>query len=74
MNKLRGTVRNGVIVLDPPVKLPEGTAVSVEVSEEVSSLEWLGRFIGIWKDDDPKFDEWYRNWPNSRTVSDGPVL
>jgi hypothetical protein len=28
---LQGTVRNGVIVLDPPQQLPEGTAVEVVV-------------------------------------------
>ena len=31
-------VRNGVIVLDSPVSLPEGTAVSVEVPASSTSL------------------------------------
>ncbi|GIW79053.1 MAG: hypothetical protein KatS3mg105_0860 [Gemmatales bacterium] len=34
---LQGTVRNGVIVLDPPGQLPEGTRVKVLVTEEAAS-------------------------------------
>jgi len=26
----KGTVKNGVVVLDPPAKLPEGTSVRIE--------------------------------------------
>jgi hypothetical protein len=73
VSKIRGTVRNGVVVLDQPVALPEGTPVVVDIPDEVSSLEWLGRFIGIWRDD-PGIDAWFSEWPNSRTVSEGPTL
>ena len=34
----RGTVKNGVVVLPPEVKLPEGTAVEV-IPESVSAAE-----------------------------------
>ena len=33
----RGHVKQGVIVLDPPARLPEGAEVEVRASEEVST-------------------------------------
>jgi hypothetical protein len=38
---LHGTVQNGVIVLDPPGQLPEGTRVQVVVEEKPPAQESL---------------------------------
>ncbi len=35
----RGHVRNGVVVLDEPVELPDGAAVRVELAEEQPACE-----------------------------------
>ncbi len=48
---IRGHVENGVVVLDDPVKLEDGTPVTVEVT--ASSIEGelhpdVVRFTGIW--------------------------
>ena len=44
----KGTVRNGVVVLDAPLKLPEGTTVHVEpVSDQKASAS---------RPEDPLFD------------------
>jgi hypothetical protein len=47
----RGRVKNGVIALDPPAELPEGTRVEVQpVSEEAEAPTLYERykdFIGI---------------------------
>ena len=37
----RGQVKNGVIVLDEPLTLPEGTIVKVEAAEPNADLEGL---------------------------------
>jgi len=47
----RGTVKNGVVVLEPGVTLPEGTAVNVE-PERVSVPEPAV----VRPEDDPLFD------------------
>jgi hypothetical protein len=65
MSKLRGTVRNGVIVLDPPVELPEGTLVIIEIP----AREWLDRFAGIWKDD-PGIEAWLQEREEERRAWD----
>ncbi len=39
----RGRVRQGVIVLDTPVQLPEGTEVEVRTSDQTSANgNWVG--------------------------------
>lgn len=43
----RGVVRNGVVELEPDVRLPDGTAVEVRTSAE--SLSKLPAF-GMWAD------------------------
>lgn len=51
-----GHVRNGVVVLDEPTKLPEGAAVEVNLIEEDDGptlLESLKPFIGVIKDMPP---------------------
>lgn len=70
MSKLRGTVRNGVIVLEPPASLPEGATVLIEVTEapatrEIPAKEWLDQFFGVWKDD-PGIDAWLRERAEER--------
>jgi hypothetical protein len=51
--KYHGTVRNGTIVLDDGVQLPEGTRVKVppvnEAGEELT-LIWLLKYAGCLKD------------------------
>ena len=45
----RGHVENGVIVLDEPAELPEGTSVRVELADEATGptlADKLARFIG----------------------------
>jgi hypothetical protein len=57
----RGQVKNGVIVLDEAVKLPEGARVTIEetpiLHEETGPTlaETLGEFIGMAKDLPPDF-------------------
>jgi hypothetical protein len=46
----RGHVKKGVIVLDPPAQLPEGTAVEVRAPEQPSPE-------GVWTETHPKDDE-----------------
>lgn len=59
---LRGHVKNGVIVLDEPAQLPDGTEVRVEtVQEPAPSTEAKSKRVGgqwrgkVWMADD--FDE-----------------
>jgi hypothetical protein len=55
-----GHVRNGVIVLDEPTKLPEGAAVEVNLVAEDDGptlLESLKPFIGVIKDMPPDMSE-----------------
>jgi hypothetical protein len=55
MSAIRGHVRNGVVVLDNGVNLPEGTAVRVEAIEssaQASSLadqllQWAGKGVNL---------------------------
>ena len=67
----RGRVKNGTVVLDPPVELPEGASVEVSV---ISAAEQLPRAIesidelrGADLGDDPfgdEFEETIRKWRN----------
>ena len=61
-----GHVRNGVVVLDGPVELPEGAAVRVELAEsdqEASDREWpqipAASFAADWDNEhDAIYDQW----------------
>ena len=59
---LEGTVQNGVVVLDPPAQLPDGTRVEVavkartsEATEPQPTLTGLLKLAGIAKDLPPDF-------------------
>ena len=62
----RGHVRNGVVVLDGPVRLPEGVAVRVELAdgnEEAKERDWghvpTASFAEDWENDqDAIYDHW----------------
>jgi hypothetical protein len=49
---LEGTVKNGVVVLDPPAELPEGIRVQVVVKteEKTPTLAGLLKYAGILPD------------------------
>ena len=49
---LEGTVKNGVIVLDPPGQLPEGARVQVVVQAEAKkpTLAGLLKYAGLLQD------------------------
>jgi len=51
MSVLTGTVKDGVIVLDGDVQLPEGTRVRVEILEPTPSLT---------PEEEEEFSEWER--------------
>ncbi|MDY3556483.1 hypothetical protein R5W24_005649 [Gemmata sp. JC717] len=60
---LKGVVRNGVVVFDGPIKLPDGTEVEVTVAplpftpEEQAEFEaWQGLRDDAWA----MIDEWER--------------
>ena len=58
---LQGHIRNGVVVLDDPAEIPEGTAVRVEVVETPqgngTGRRQGGQYAGqIWMAAD--FDQW----------------
>ena len=61
-----GHVRNGVVVLDEPVRLPDGTAVRVELAEGedvAKELDWAciptASFTEDWDNDqDAVYDDW----------------
>ena len=67
----RGRVKNGAVVLDPPVELPEGASVEVNV---IPAAEQLPRPIGSIDElrgadpgDDPfgdDFEDTIRQWRN----------
>ena len=46
---LRGHVKNGVIVLDDPVQLPDGTEVRVEAVAPQTGANKPGRVGGQWR-------------------------
>jgi len=62
----RGRVRNGVVVLDGAVRLPEGAVVRVELAEgddEAKEREWghipAASFAEDWDNDqDAVYDDW----------------
>lgn len=69
MKSIIGTVRDGVIVLDQPLDIPEGTQVIVQVPPP----DWLREVAGAWKHD-RGIDEWLHERQQTRTMSDGPTL
>lgn len=49
--KLNGIIKDGVVVLDAPLDLPEGTRVSVEVADgEAQPGDWVKDFAGAVQD------------------------
>ncbi|GIW79051.1 MAG: hypothetical protein KatS3mg105_0858 [Gemmatales bacterium] len=68
---LQGTVRNGVIVLDPPGQLPEGTRVKVLVEDRSASaqslrdllLEFAGSCSGLPHDMAAQHDHYIHGTP-----------
>jgi len=55
-----GFVRNGVVVPDSPLNVPEGTPVRIEVADEVASTAGGSRRGGFWRGQvhiAPDFDE-----------------
>jgi hypothetical protein len=69
MKRSRGIVQGGVVVLDEPVDLPEGTHVLVQVSEP----DWLEAIDGGWKDDQG-IEQWLRERMTSRAMSEGSEI
>lgn len=69
MVKVTGTVKNGVVLPDEPLDLPDGTSVLVEIPAEIPAKEWLARFAGIWRDD-PGIEAWVRERSNARAEPD----
>ena len=65
-----GHVRNGVVVLDGPVRLPEGAAVRVELAgsdAETKEREWghipAASFAEDWDNDqDAVYDRWREHY------------
>jgi hypothetical protein len=69
MKRVPGTVRDGVVVLDESLEVPDGTRVLVEVP----ARDWVLRFAGAWQDD-PGIEAWLSERRQSRTMSEGPAL
>ena len=44
---VKGHVRDGVIVLDDPIELPDGAAVCVELPPSSRPLTWAERFKDV---------------------------
>ena len=42
---LEGTVKNGIIVLDPPAQLPEGSRVEVTINQVPKAASSLGEAL-----------------------------
>lgn len=55
----RGQVRNGVVVVEPPDRLPEGAEVRVELVSPVRNS--AGLLIDSWLEDESGYDE--VTWP-----------
>lgn len=72
MARMTGTVRDGVVVLDQPVDLPDGTPVLVEVARDIPARDWLARFAGLWKDD-AGIDAWVRERSRERRSPNEPM-
>jgi len=67
---LRGVVRNGVVVFDRPVNLPDGTAVEVRVGPIPFTPEEQAEFAGWEKIGDEAWgmiDEWEKEDPGRAT-------
>jgi len=45
-----GTIVNGIVVLDEPISLPEGTRVDVQPKDEEPPLAFLLKYAGRIKD------------------------
>jgi hypothetical protein len=56
MNAIRGTVKNGKIVLDAPADWPEGCGVSVEPVSAVGAK--IGLDESEWRDDPAALADW----------------
>jgi hypothetical protein len=69
MNRVTGVVRDGIVVLDEPLDVPDGTHVIVEVP----ARDWILRFAGVWKDD-VGIDEWVQERREGRSMSEGKSL
>jgi hypothetical protein len=57
---VEGSLRNGVVVPDSPLNVPEGTRVRIEVADEVVSTAGGPRRGGFWRGQvhiAPDFDE-----------------
>jgi len=67
--KYRGHVKNGVVLLDDAVKLPEGAAVRVELAEEERGpalAERLRDVIGIAKGLPPDLAEQHDHYAHGK--------
>jgi hypothetical protein len=70
----RGHIKNGVAVLDNPVKLPEGTPVQIGIDPRESafwrgqSIEELARAQNAEPCDDP--DKLAGEWPEDESLDD----
>lgn len=67
----RGHVRNGAVVLDPPVQLPEGASVEVNViataGQRPAPITSLDQLRGADLGDEPfgdEFEQTIRKWRN----------
>jgi hypothetical protein len=74
---LQGTVVNGVIVLDQPGQVPEGTRVEIRVSEERPAasplgkvlLRHAGKAVGLPEDMAEQHDHYLHGTPKRSTWS-----
>jgi predicted DNA-binding antitoxin AbrB/MazE fold protein len=60
----RGRIKNGVVILDEAVSLPEGAEVRVELVQQESGAEAI-KLIDQWLADDSGYDE--QSWPELKT-------
>ena len=61
-----GTVKDGVIIPDEPLNLPDGAKVEIELTPR----QRLERLIGVFKDD-PYWERFQNEVAASRTTSPG---
>ncbi len=49
--EIKGTIKGGVVVLDSPIQVPDGTRVTVEIAESSENPgEWVKDFAGCVED------------------------
>ena len=49
--EVKGTIKNGVVVLDAPIQAPDGTRVKVEIADSGEGPgEWVKDFAGCVED------------------------